>query len=67
MPYERAVIRDRAKAAEHAEDFAAYYAYTLTDIGVIDITGDFSEGYREQRDFDYAVDAKLDKRKERRA
>jgi methionyl-tRNA synthetase len=66
MPQEQPVAKDREEAVRHAEEFADYYAYTLTDTGVIDLTSEFSEAYQERRDYDAMIDAKIDERKEGR-
>ena len=66
MPYERAVIKNREEAVRHAEEFSDFYVYTLTDVGIIDLTPDFSEGFHEKRDFDAAVDRKIDDMKAER-
>ena len=64
MPLERPVLRTRAKAIEDAEEHADAYAFTLTDTGRINLEPEFSERWQERKDFDAAVDAKIDERKE---
>jgi hypothetical protein len=54
------VAKSRAEAVKGARDFEDEYAYTLTDIGRIDLSNDFSEGFHEKLDFDAAVDRKID-------
>ncbi len=60
------VFPNRADAAEAAEAYADSYRFTLTDIGQLDLTPDFSEGFHEKRDFDAAVDRKIDEMKAER-
>lgn len=50
----------RYEATQEAEGYADTYLYTLTDIGKIDLEPEFSEGWHEKKDFDAAVDAKID-------
>jgi len=60
------VLETRAAAIEDAEQSIHQYMYTLTDTGVLDLTSEFSEGWHEARDFDAAVDRKIDAMKEGR-
>jgi hypothetical protein len=61
---ESEVLTSRAAAIRDAEQWADRYQYTFTDIGKIDLSGDFSEGFQEKRDFDAAVDRKIDEMRE---
>lgn len=56
----------RKDAVEHAEGWADQYEYTLTDVGQLDLSAEFSEGWHEKRDFDAAVDRHIDELKEKR-
>lgn len=58
------VFSTRREAADAAEEYADSYLYTLTDAGKVDLTSEFSEGFHEKRDYDAAVDAKIDAMKE---
>lgn len=60
------VWTSRFDAVEAAEQYANTYEYTLTDIGKIDLSRDFSEEFQQKRDFDLAVDAKIAQMKEDR-
>jgi hypothetical protein len=59
------VYIDRRQAIEDAEEWSDNYVYTLTDTGKLDLSPEFSEGFQERRDFDAAVDAKIDAMRER--
>jgi len=63
---ESEVLNSRAEAIKDAEQWADRYQYTLTDIGMIDLSDEFSEDFQEKRDFDAAVDRKIDEMKEER-
>jgi hypothetical protein len=68
MPLEsHGVCTGIAEAVRRAEEFADEYRYTLTDAGVINLTTQFSEGWQDRKDFDAAVDAKIDGMREREA
>ncbi len=55
---------DRAEAAEAAEDYAATYAYTLTDTGKVDLRPDFSSEYHRTAARDANIDRFIDEMKE---
>jgi hypothetical protein len=62
---ESEVLNSRAEALRDAEEWAERYLFTLTDLGKIDLSSEFSEAFQEKRDFDVAVDAKIDEMRER--
>jgi hypothetical protein len=65
MPLEsHGVATSLAEAVKDARDFEDEYVYTLTDIGVMDLSSHFSEGFQQRRDFDATIDAKIDHMKE---
>ena len=64
MPLERPVLRTRERAIEDAEEFAERYAYTLTDAGKIDLSGEFSEEYQNAQAKSYARELKADQARE---
>jgi len=60
------VFTKREEAIEDAENAVCMYSHTLTETGKIDLTDEFSEAFHEQRDFDAAVDRRIDEMKEER-
>jgi hypothetical protein len=61
MPLEgHGVATGLEEAVRDARDFEDEYRYTLTDVGQVDLSQYFSEGFHEQRDHDAAVDAAID-------
>ena len=60
------VWTSRKDAVDAAEAYADTYAYTVTDAGKINLEPEFSEGWREKKDFDAAVDRKIDQLKAER-
>jgi len=60
------VLTSRQAAIEGAEDTVGTYEFTLTDVGQIDLSGEFSEAWHERCDFDAAVDRQIDEMKAER-
>ncbi len=60
------VIMSRQAAVEDAEETVGTYEFTLTDVGQIDLSSEFSKAWHEQRDFDAAVDRQIDEMKAER-
>jgi hypothetical protein len=67
MPLEsNGVAKSLAEAVKDARDYEEQYLYSLTDVGQVDLSAHFSEGYQDRRDFDATIDARIDAAKEGR-
>jgi hypothetical protein len=58
---------NRQRAIDEAEEWHGTYAFTLTDIGKIDLRPEFSEEYHAQVAKEQEVDRRIDEMQEGRA